>query len=317
VKVLIPLNIQFEIPTMSEVNFQVYDPMESIPRQHHDADVLVVWGNPPNKLKEAAVSLKNLRWAQTLSAGPNDVLHAGFDETVIVTSGRGLHDMMVAEHTVALLLCAARRLHEMRDAQHERKWPGHLGGKQPVRPKGVFTGLDTANILIWGFGSIAARLAPLLTMFGATVEGVATQPGIRHGFKVSAASDIEKLLPTADALVMILPSSPTTKHALNAKRLLLLPKHSWVVNVGRGDTIDTDALIDALNEKRIAGAALDVFTTEPLPPESPLWDVRNVIISPHAAGGRPVDADQLIQRNLQNFLKGATMQNVVDRQKGY
>jgi phosphoglycerate dehydrogenase-like enzyme len=316
-KILVPNNVTLELSPMENVAFQLYNPKEAIPPEHHDAEALVFWGNPPAKLKEAARALHNLRWIQSLSAGPNDILEAGFDERVVITSGRGLHDITVAEHTIALLLCAARRLHEMRDAQAKRRWSGHLGGKQPVRPKGEFRSLDGANILIWGFGSIAARLAPLLLAFGANVQGVASTSGVRHGFQVSTVEDINGLLPSTDALVMILPSVPKTQNALDASRLALLPRHAWVVNVGRGETVDVDALVDALSSGRLAGAALDVFSTEPLPTESPLWDLTNVIISPHAAGGRPIGAAALIQRNLANLQAGRPLENEVDRQRGY
>jgi phosphoglycerate dehydrogenase-like enzyme len=205
----------------------------------------------------------------------------------------------------------------MRDAQREHAWPGHLGGLQPIKPRGDFRTLDGAKLLVWGFGSIAARLAPLLTALGAEVEGVARSSGTRHGYPVHAEEDLGGLLPHCDALVMILPSTPSTRHALEAERLSRLPAHAWLVNVGRGDTVDERALVEALQEGHIAGAALDVFEEEPLPESSPLWEMSNVIISPHAAGGRPVGAAGLILRNLERLRSEQPLENVVDRQRGY
>ena len=316
-KVLLPNTVTLEPQTIQDVTYHVYDVKAPIPAEHHDAEVLVVWGNPAARLKEAAQNLPRLKLVQSLAAGVDSIVKAGFPEEVVISAGRTLHDETVAEHTLALLLAAARRLHEMRDAQAERQWPGHLGGIQPVDPPGVFTTLKGATITIWGFGSIAAMLTPHLQALGANVQGVARSAGERHGFPVHAEHDIESLLPRTDALVMILPSTPETKNALDAQKLALLPKHAWVVNVGRGGTLDEQALARALEQGQLAGAALDVFETEPLPTDSPLWALSNVIISPHAAGGRPRGAADLIVRNVHHLRADEPVENVVDRNKGY
>jgi phosphoglycerate dehydrogenase-like enzyme len=255
--------------------------------------------------------MKNLKWIQSLAAGPNDVLAAGFDKSIIVTTGSSLHDYTVAEHTLALLLNAARRFYEMRDYQLQGKWPGHLGGPQPDRPKGKFTSLRGANVTIWGFGNIAKALTPSLVALGANVTGVARSAGIRNGIQVVSEQDLDATLAKTDALVMILPGSETTQNALDASRLTKLPDHAWVVNVGRGTTIDEEALADALDAGKIGGAALDVFAKEPLPAESRLWKTPNTIISPHAAGGRPQGSEGLIAENLRRFCAGQELKNVL------
>src|SRR5690606_34555631 len=154
---------------------------------------------------------KNLKWIQSLAAGPNDVLNAGFDTSKItVTTGSGLHDHTVAEHTLALLLGAARRLHDMRDSQLQNRWPGELGGPQPDRPADAFRTLHDARVLIWGFGNIAKCLTPHLTALGAKVTGVARRAGVRDGIEVYGEDSLAKLLPETDALVMILPGSDST-----------------------------------------------------------------------------------------------------------
>jgi phosphoglycerate dehydrogenase-like enzyme len=168
-------------------------------------------------------------------------------------------------------------------------------------------------VLVWGFGSIAATLAPLLTALGAQVRGVARSGGTRHGFEVITPDDLPTALPETDVLLMILPATAETDRALDARLLGLLPRRAWVVNVGRGATVDEPALVDALRAGRIAGAALDVTAVEPLPPSSDLWDLPNVILTPHAAGGRPLGADALIAANAAAFLAGAPLTNVVER----
>jgi len=128
---------------------------------------------------------------------------------------------------------------------------------------------------------------------------------------------LPELLPTTDALVMILPATPVTAGALNAELLALLPRHAWVVNVGRGATIDEPDLICALARGELGGAALDVFSEEPLPASSELWGQRNVIISPHAAGGRPLGAEALVRENVKRLNSGQPLLNAIERSRGY
>jgi phosphoglycerate dehydrogenase-like enzyme len=310
---LLPTTLTDEPTVPSAVRVVRYDVGEPVPDDAVDAEALVLWGNGQEQLADAARRLPRLRWVQTLAAGPDAALAAGFADDVVITSGRGLHDGPVAEHTLALILAAARRVPDLVRAQDQHRWAGELGGMQDPRPGQAFRTLDGARVLVWGFGSIAARLAPLLAALGAQVIGVATTAGDRHGFPVVSAFDLPDQLPLADVLVSLLPATPQTRHAVDAAVLSLLPKHAWVVNVGRGATLDEAALLEALRQGRLAGAALDVFETEPLPPDSPLWDEPRVLISPHAAGGRPLGAGDLITANLAAFLTGGELRNVVPR----
>lgn len=313
-KLLYPTSLKLD-PSLLEgfsASLHPYDVTKPIPDDLLDAEVLVTWTNTSDNLKHAAQNMKKLGFIQSLAAGPNDVLNAGFDTSKIaVATGSGLHDRTVAEHTLGLLLNAARKFHEMRDYQLQSKWPQHLGGPQPDRPAGKFTTLRDANVLVWGFGNIAKTLAPYLTALGAKVKGVARHAGVRDGIEVYSENSLKELLPKTDALVMILPGSDATKNALNAERLKLLPKHAWVVNVGRGTAIDEEALNKAVEAGEIGGAQLDVFVTEPLPENSPLWKQKNVFISPHAAGGRPQEAEQLIALNLRRFIAGQEIKNKI------
>jgi phosphoglycerate dehydrogenase-like enzyme len=127
-----------------------------------------------------------------------------------------------------------------------------------------------------------------------------------------ATADVTAELPTTDVLIGLLPATPETHHAIGMDVLGLLPPSAWVVNVGRGSTLDEDALLGALRAERLAGAALDVFATEPLAPDSPLWDSPRILISPHAAGGRPQGASELITHNLAAFQSGHPLRNVVE-----
>jgi phosphoglycerate dehydrogenase-like enzyme len=313
-KLLYPTSYPLDVKLLEgfSVSLHPYDVKKPIPDDLVDAEIMVTWGNTPENLHDAVKRMTKLRWIQSLAAGPNDVLNAGFDiSRLIVTSGSSLHDEPVAEHTMGLLLNAARRFYEMRDYQNQGKWPGHLGGSQFDLAPNTFRTLKDANITIWGFGNIGKRLAPLLRALGANVQGIARTAGVRDGVHVYGEDSLPTLLPKTDALVMILPSSKATNGSLSAERLAMLPSHAWVVNVGRGPTIDEEAVADALYQGRIGGAALDVFVDEPLKENSRLWKAPNFILSPHAAGGRPRGSEALIAENLRRFIAGQTLSNVM------
>jgi phosphoglycerate dehydrogenase-like enzyme len=313
VKILVPTSAPLGTDLADGVTVVPFDMREPLPPEHRDAEAIVVWGGNPERLAELAGQLPNLRWVQALSAGTDSVVAAGFPDDVVITSGVGLHDLPVTEHTLALLLALLRRLPQAAAAQAEHRWAHELGGRQPLRPEGAVTSLIGTKVLVWGFGSIGQTLAPVLTALGAEVRGVARSAGERVGFPVAAEADIDDELAAADVLVMILPATPETERALDARRLAALPRHALVVNVGRGATVDEDALLAALHDGTIAGAALDVTAVEPLPADSPLWDAPNLLITPHAAGGRPVGSEELIAHNAAALLAGEPLRNVVER----
>jgi phosphoglycerate dehydrogenase-like enzyme len=313
VKLLLPDSVPLDPALPEGVEAVRYDAAAPVPDEHLDAEALVVWGNRPGDLRAVAGRMPRLRWVQTLAAGPDVVLGAGFPDDVVVTSGVGLHDRPVTEHALALVLALLRRLPEAIAAQAEHRWASELGGLQPLHPDGRVTTLLGARVLVWGFGNIGQNLAPLLQALGAQVRGVGRSAGERAGFPVVAQDELEDELRQTDVLLMILPATEATTHALDAARLAALPRHAFVVNVGRGTTVDEPALVAALTEGGIAGAALDVTEVEPLPADSPLWDAPNLLLTPHAAGGRPVGADDLVGANLEALLAGRELRNVVAR----
>ncbi|PRY50105.1 phosphoglycerate dehydrogenase-like enzyme [Geodermatophilus tzadiensis] len=312
-KILLPDSMPLDPALPEGVEAVRYPVAAPVPEEHRDAEALVVWGNAGADLRAVAGRMPRLRWVQTLAAGPDVVLAAGFPDDVVVTSGAGLHDGPVVEHALALVLALLRRLPAALAAQAEHRWARELGGLQPLHPEGAVTTLIGARVLVWGFGSIGQTLAPVLRALGASVRGVARSPGERNGFPVVAEDRLTDELAHTDVLVMILPSTPDTARALDADRLAALPRHALVVNVGRGSTVDEPALVAALGEGRIGGAALDVTDVEPLPGDSPLWDAPGLLLTPHAAGGRPVGADELLAANLAAFVAGGELRNVVPR----
>lgn len=311
-KLLLPDSLPLSPDLPADVDAVVYNVREPIPEEHLDADALVVWGNHMRSLRSSAPQMTNLRWVQALSAGTDNLVDL-FDDDVVITSGSGLHDATVSEHTVALILAMLRQLPESAKAQAEHRWAFDLGGSQDLRPEGRVTSLIGANVLVWGFGSIGTHLAPILAAFGANVRGVARSAGERAGFDVVTRDDLPQVLPETDVLVMILPATDETEKALSREELDALPDHAVLVNVGRGSTVDEDALIEALRDGRLGGAGLDVTAVEPLPEDSPLWDAPSLLITPHSAGGRPVGADELLGHNVHAFVSGGDLRNVVER----
>jgi phosphoglycerate dehydrogenase-like enzyme len=312
-KLLLPDSLPLAPAVPEGVETVPYDASAPVPDEHLDAEALVVWGSSGADVRAVAGRMPRLRWVQTLAAGPDSVLAAGFPDDVVITSGAGLHDRPVAEHALALVLALVRRLPAAGRAQAEHRRADEPGGVQPLHHPGAVTTLLDARVLIWGFGHIGQTLAPMLRLLGAQVRGAARHAGERAGFPVVAEEELPAELTQTDVLVMILPSTADTTRALDADRLAALPAHAYVVNVGRGSTVDEPALVAALGEGRIAGAALDVTDVEPLPPDSPLWDAPNLLLTPHAAGGRPVGGDDLIASNVAALLAGQALRNVVER----
>ncbi|WP_341359205.1 phosphoglycerate dehydrogenase [Georgenia sp. M64] len=312
-KVLLPTAIPLDPELPDGVVAVPYDPAEPVPIEHRDAEGVVIWGNPRPRLREMATDLPRLRWVQSLAAGPDAALSAGFADDVVLCGGAGLHDAPVTEHALALVLALVRRLPAAAQAQHEHRWARELGGRQPLHPGRPVTTLIGARVVLWGFGSIAQRLAGVLTSLGAEVRGVARSAGTRAGYPVADVDDVENVLAGVDILVLLLPGLPENEKILDARLLCALPAGAYVVNVGRGSTVDEDALRESLACGWLAGAALDVTATEPLPADSPLWDAPNVVITPHAAGGRPVGADELVAANLRALVDGGPVRNVIDR----
>nr|WP_306422948.1 NAD(P)-dependent oxidoreductase [Paenarthrobacter aurescens] len=289
----------------------VYAVDKPIPSEHRDAEVLVVWRNTAENLTDASGSMPHLKLVQTLAAGPDSVLSAGFADSVAITSGRSLHDGPVAEHALALVLAAVRRLDVLLESQKAATWnkPYNEAQSNPATEQ-LYT-LDGANVTIWGFGSIAGRLAPLLAALGAKVTGVASSKGERYGFPVVTDDEFPEVLRTTDVLISILPATPETTDALNEGILRALPSSAVFVNVGRGATVDEDALLAALAEGRLRTAALDVTKVEPLPVESKLWQAPNLIITPHVAGNRPKGSARLVLANIKALKEGKPLTNQV------
>lgn len=302
-KVLVSHEPQVEYTWPDDVTEVRFDPLQPVPKEHRDAEACVSTIGSP-RLQEFLDELPNLRWFQSYAAGPDPLMRCNLPDQLIVTNGIHFHDRTVAEHALAQALYLVRDFGAIAEAQRNHVWDRSQARIRPLGKTGRLDTLIDANVVVWGFGAIGQRIAKLFSALDAKVTGVARSAGERAGFPVIATEDLPDMLPHTDVLVMVLPDSPTTRGVLNEDVLAALPKHAFVINVGRGSAVDQDALVKALHEGTIAGASLDVTTPEPLPEDSPLWDAPNMLITPHCAGCRPDGAAERVAHNLKALREG-------------
>lgn len=258
----------------------------------------------------------SLRWLAFAYAGvdpfcrPDGPL-AGKD--CLLTSSNTF-DVTLAEHTIMVLLMLLRRMPEYEEVVRQHGWSRQL----PIRS------IRDNAFTILGTGNIGTNVAQRLRGMGAAkITGLSRSGRPSADFdRVLPISRLDEVLPETKILVMALPSTPETENILSRERIALLPPEAYVINVGRGTALDQDALTEALNSRRLAGAALDVMVPEPLPPDHPLWNARNLILTPHVSGnmtlGYTCDVNvDMFCRDLANYAAGRPLVNLVDRALGY
>lgn len=260
-------------------------------------------------------SLKNLKWQQVPSAGVNSLCGGVYhDDSVILTNSSGAFGIAISEYMLAGILMLMRAFPSYLKKQSEHIW-------QEDKPSRT---IYNSIITVVGMGDIGTAFAKRAKALGATIRGVKRTLCAPNEIydEVYTTKDLIKAVENADAIVLSLPSTPETKHLLSQEVIAAMNEKTIVVNCGRGATIDESALADALKDKKIAGAVLDVFENEPLNPDSPLWDIENVIITPHASGRdtTPVNAEiiyNIFKENLTRFIEKRPLINIVDRKLGY
>jgi phosphoglycerate dehydrogenase-like enzyme len=284
---------------------------------HPEADVVCSYFPPEDLLAIAP----NLRWLALPSAGADHVLRLGIVRLggPIVTTSSGIHATPIGEFVLSLMLMWVRHWPQLNDLQRAGVWPDHerwlaLDGRE----------LSGATLGVIGLGAIGRRIAQLGRAFGMRI--VATRRSAGPGQAdpdadtLVAHDHLEDLLTAADFVVVSVPSTPQTHHMIGANEFHAMRRNAFLINIARGSTVDEAALIAALQDGDIGGAGLDVFETEPLPADSPLWRLPNVIISPHLAGNTYQYSRRftdLFLANLAHFRAGEPMRNVVNVTRGY
>ncbi len=259
---------------------------------------------------------KNLKWLQLPFAGVDK--YVGVENIkngkILLTNSSGAYGITISEHMIASTLMLMRNMHMYYDLQKNSTW----------QPLGNIKSIMNSKITIIGMGDIGENFAKRVKAMGAVVTGVRRNADIKHDCVdfMYSTKELEKSIIDADVIALCLPETDETKMIIGKREISLMKNDAIIVNVGRGSAIDQDALIDALNNEKIGGAALDVVVPEPLPADSPLWNCKNILITPHVSGNTslPLTCDILIDifcDNLNRYAKGEKLNNIIDCIAGY
>jgi phosphoglycerate dehydrogenase-like enzyme len=270
-----------------------------------EAEILFAWKFPPALLAQ----MERLRWIQSTGAGVDHIMAARpVPADVTVTRMVDVFSAAMAEYVLGYLFAATLRVPLILERQRERRWQPFAA---PL--------LRGKTVVVVGLGSIGREVCRTLRAAGLHVIGVSRGgQAVAETDEVLPVSRLDEALPRADFLALAAPLTDETRGLIDARRLALLPRHAWIVNIGRGALVRESELIAALRNGALGGAVLDVFETEPLPPESPLWEMENVVVTPHISG--PDDLAVNVQRLLANYRRfraGRPLEGVVDVERGY
>jgi glyoxylate/hydroxypyruvate reductase A len=268
------------------------------------ADMLLAWNFPPDLLAEAP----RLRWVQSFGAGVDHLLGARIPPGVTITRVVDAFGPAMAEYVLGYCYATTLDVRRILEQQRRAEW-------KPFNA----TLLAGKTAVVVGLGNIGRPVCRLLGAAGLRVLGVSRggqpAPETERTFKVD---ELDRVLPRADFLVLVLPLTPATRGLIGANQLALLPQHAWLINVARGPVVVEADLLAALERGSLAGAVLDVFEQEPLPPEHPFWRMDTVIVTPHLAG--PDEVATVAERFVDNYRRlqaGQPLRGVVDRSRGY
>jgi len=279
-----------------------------------EAEVLLVGSVPASVLDHIVSRSPRLRWIHSASAGVDRVTTPAVRERgLLVTNARGVFSRPIAEYVVMMSLAIARRLPQLLELQRERTW-------QPLRGRE----LAELTIGIVGYGSIGVELAGLLRPFGCRILATRRHPergaGDASHVELLGLDDLGEVLRESHIVVVAAPLTDETAGLIGAEQLAEMREDAWLINIARGRLVDEIALRRALSSGWIGGAVLDVFGEEPLPPDSPLYDTPNLVITPHTSWASDRVAERtvdLFTENLRAYRAGEPMRNLVDVEAGY
>ncbi|MGO9123471.1 MAG: D-2-hydroxyacid dehydrogenase [Terriglobales bacterium] len=305
--------LQRDFPQVEVVHFSSYDGVESHLR---DAEIIVTWSLRPEQFKLA----RKLRWIHSPAAAVHQLMFPELIQSdVILSNAREVHGPVVAEHVMALIFALAKQIPQAVRLQEKHVWGQEIMWKGKPRPREV----AGATLGLVGVGSIGHAVAKSAVALGMHVIATRENPekGRPEGVKqVYPATEINMLLERSDYVVLAAPTTLATTGLMSRERLAHMKPEAFLINVGRGPLVDEVALADVLRQRKIGGAALDVFEQEPLPADSPLWDLENLLLTPHTAGltDRLWERHHaLISENLRRYLTHQPMLALVDKTKGY
>jgi len=308
-----PEKLQRDFPQIEVTHRANYDGVEEYLR---DSEIVFAFSLRPEQFSFA----QKLRWIHAPTAAVHQLLFPELvASNVVLTNAHEVHGPVVAEHVIALIFALAKKIPQAARLQQRRTWGQDAMWNEGPRPREV----ADATLGLIGLGSIGNRVARMAASLGMRVIAVREHPEKERPEGVAAVyapAQLNDLLSQSDYVVVTAPLTEATRGLINTDRLGAMRPDAYLINVGRGPQVDATALADALRNRRIAGAALDVFEQEPLPAESPLWELENLLITPHTAGL----TEKLWQRhyalfseNLRRYLAREPLLFVVDKHKGY
>lgn len=304
--------LRSEFPGLDVVNLRSYSELG----QHiADTDILMTWSIRAEQVHAA----RKLKWIYSPAAAVHALLIPEIvNSDIVVTNGSEVHGGVVAEHAIALVLAMAKRLPSAVLHQREKHWSQQELWNEHPHPREV----KGATLLVIGLGTIGRGVAEMASALGMHVLAIRENPQKGRGpaHEVFGFEELNDVLPRADFVIIAAPLTEKTRDSIGAEQFALMKHDAYFINVARGALVNESALIEALQSKTIGGASLDVFSEEPLPQNSPLWNLSNVLITPHSAALTDQQWERhykLFTENLRRFKAGEPLLSVVDKRLGY
>lgn len=308
----VAVHVRRRYPEMRVVHLPTYDHLED---EIGDTDIFVGWSLRSEQFRVA----RKLKWIHSTAAGVGQLMYPELRGSgVVVTNASGIHTVAMAEHVLGFIVALARRFPDALRYQWQRRWAQQEIWDTQLRPRE----LQNQVLLIVGFGAIGRELARRVKPLGMQIWAVTRsgQGDASLADRVLPVAQLDEVLHQADYVVLAAPETPDTLQMIGAKQLQAMKPTAFLINVARGSLVDEAALIQTLQRRAIAGAALDVTEREPLPPESPLWALDNVFITPHISAVSEYLWDrqtELLLDNLDRWFNGRELRNLVDLHRGY
>lgn len=297
---------------LGTLDISVYKQIREAEAELAEAEILITYGEDLTA-EVLEKGCKALKWIMVVSAGleklPWNTLR---ERGILVTNARGIHKGPMSEYTLGVILQVARRSPELLIKQQQKNWDRTIRVDE----------IQGKTLGILGAGSIGQEIARKAKVFGMKTLGLnRSGKPVEHFDHIFSGEGLHQVLRESDYVVAVVPLTGETHHLLGTPEFGVMKESAYLINISRGDVVDEQALIAAIRAKRIAGAVLDVFSKEPLPVESPLWDLEGVLITPHLSGRSPLymeRAMEIFAHNLGVYLRGqGEMLNVIDLARGY
>ncbi len=302
-----------DFPQLEVVHLKDYAGLDT---EIQDAEIAIAWSLRPEQIKAA----RKLRWVHSTAAAVHQLIFPELvNSDIILTNARDVHGPVVAEHVIALIFALAKCIPQAVRFQQKHLWGQKSLWEMKPHPREI-AGATVGFVGLGSIGRAAAAQAAALGMRVIASREHPEKPKPTNVEEVFSPAQLHLLLRESDYVVLAAPVTPSTRHLIDAKRLSQMKAGACLINVGRGSLVDQSALAEALRNQTIGGAALDVFDKEPLAADSPLWDLENLLITPHTAGLTEKLWDrnyQLISENLRRYLAHQPLLSVVDKKRGY